>query len=64
MAGKTSQIRSADLQDGLATLAGKLDNRVVFELLERINGLLRLTAGSLNRQLLTEDVLLAWAAQR
>jgi hypothetical protein len=52
------------LQDGLATLAGKLDNRVVFELLERINGLLRLTAGSLNRQLLTEDVLLAWAAQR
>ena len=64
MAGKTSQIRSADLQDGLATLAGKLNNRVVFELLERINGLLRLTAGSLNRQLLTEDVLLAWAAQR
>lgn len=64
MAGRSGQIRSADLQDGLATLAGRLDQRVVFELLERINRMLRLTAGSLNRQLLTEDILLAWAAQR
>jgi len=64
MAGGAGQIRSADLQDGLVTLAGRLDHRVVFELLERINRMLRLTSGSLNRQLLTEDILLAWAAQR
>jgi DNA polymerase-3 subunit delta' len=64
MAGKAGQLRSADLQDGLAMLAGRLDHRAVFELLERINRMLRLTAGSLNRQLLTEDILLAWAAQK
>jgi DNA polymerase-3 subunit delta' len=64
MTGETGQARSADLRDGLSTLANRLDCRVVFELLERINRILRLTAGSLNRQLLTEDILLAWAAQR
>ena len=63
MSGQANQVRSADLQDGLLALARRLDSRVIFELLERINRTLRLTAGSLNRQLLTEDILLAWAAQ-
>jgi hypothetical protein len=64
MTGQTKQIRSADLQEGLSILARRLDSKGVFELLERINRTLRLTAGSLNRQLLTEDILLAWATQR
>jgi len=64
MAGQTNQVRSADLQDGLSALACRLDSKVMFRLLDRINKTLRLTAGSLNRQLLTEDILLAWAAQR
>ena len=64
MAGQASRVRSADLQEGLPALAGRLDSRVIFGLLDRINRTLRLTAGSLNRQLLTEDILLAWAAQR
>jgi DNA polymerase-3 subunit delta' len=64
MAGQANQVRSADLQDGLLALARRLDSRVMFGLLDRINKTLRLTAGSLNRQLLTEDILLAWAAQR
>jgi DNA polymerase-3 subunit delta' len=64
MSGQTEQIRSADLRDGLSTLARRLDSKGIFELLERINRTLRLTAGSLNRQLLTEDILLAWATQR
>jgi DNA polymerase-3 subunit delta' len=63
VSGQINQVRSADLQDGLLALARRLDNRMLFELLERINRTLRLTAGSLNRQLLTEDILLAWAAQ-
>ena len=63
MSGQANQVRSADLQDGLLALARRLDSRVIFELLDRINRTLRLTAGSLNRQLLTEDILLAWAAQ-
>lgn len=63
LTGQANLARSADLQDGLLALARKLDSRVIFELLERINRTLRLTAGSLNRQLLTEDILLAWAAQ-
>ena len=64
MAGQANQVRSADLQDGLAVLARRLDSRVMFGLLDRINKTLRSTAGSLNRQLMTEDILLAWAAQR
>ena len=64
MSGEDDRASSTDLQGGLATLAARLDYKVVFELLERINRSLRLTAGSLNRQLLTEDILLAWAAQR
>lgn len=64
LSGQVNRVRSADLKDGLAALAYRLDSRVLFALLDRINSSLRLTAGSLNRQLLTEDILLAWAAQR
>ena len=64
MTGQTSGIRSADLVDKLVTLARRLDSRVLFAQLERINRTLGVTSGSLNRQLLTEDILLAWAAQK
>ena len=63
MTGQTGGVRSTDLLDGLTRLARKLDSRVLFTQLERVNRALRLTASSLNRQLLTEDILLAWAAQ-
>ncbi len=63
MTGDNSRVRSTDLADGLASLARRLDSKVLFSELERINRTLRLTASSLNRQLLTEDILLAWAAQ-
>jgi hypothetical protein len=63
MTGDISRVRSADLADSLAPLARRLDSKVLFRELERINRTLRLTASSLNRQLLTEDILLAWAAQ-
>ena len=63
MTGQTSEVRSADLLDGLAGLAGKLNSRVLFAQLERVNRVLGFTATSLNRQLLTEDILLAWAAR-
>jgi len=64
MTGQTSGIHSADLVDKLVTLARRLDSRVLFAQLERINRTLGVTSGSLNRQLLTEDILLAWAAQK
>lgn len=63
MTGQSGAIRSIDLQEGLIRLAGRLDNRVLFGQLERINRMLDQSAASLNRQLQTEDVLLAWAAQ-
>jgi DNA polymerase-3 subunit delta' len=63
LTGQTDSVRSADLVDLLGGLARRLDGRVMFRQLDSINSLLRMTAGSLNRQLLTEDVLLAWAAQ-
>jgi DNA polymerase-3 subunit delta' len=61
--GQTSTVRSVDLLDGLTGLARKLDCRVLFAQLQRVNRTLGLTASSLNRQLQTEDILLAWAAQ-
>ncbi|HYQ72062.1 MAG TPA: DNA polymerase III subunit delta' [Gammaproteobacteria bacterium] len=63
LTGQTGSVRSADLEAGLEGLARRLESRVLFGLLDSINRLLRLTAGSLNRQLLTEDILLAWATQ-
>jgi DNA polymerase-3 subunit delta' len=64
MTGSTRAIRSTDLTADLAALAPRLDSRIMFGQLDRVNGFLRMTAGSLNRQLMTEDLLLDWAAQR
>lgn len=64
MTGQSSGVRSADLHDRLARLARRLDSKVLFAQLEHINRTLGVTTGSLNRQLLTEDILLAWAAQK
>ncbi|MGB5180248.1 MAG: DNA polymerase III subunit delta' C-terminal domain-containing protein, partial [Gammaproteobacteria bacterium] len=64
MTGQTSGVRSVDLCDSLVRLARRLDSRVLFAQLVHINRILGLTTGSLNRQLLTEDILLAWAAQK
>ena len=63
MTGQTSEVRSVDLLETLRKLARRLDSRVVFNQLERINSTLAASA-SLNRQMLTEDILLAWAAQK
>lgn len=62
MTGQHLEIRNIDLADALDGLARKLDKRVMFEQLDRINRVLVAGAGSLNRQLMTEDILLAWAA--
>lgn len=62
MTGQHQEIRNIDLADALDGLARKLDKRVMFEQLDRINRVLVAGAGSLNRQLMTEDILLAWAA--
>ena len=63
MTGQTEGIRSIDLPDALKSLALQLDSRVMFTQLDTINRLLQHADSSLNRQLLTEDVLLAWADQ-
>jgi len=62
--GQTGVVRSADLAEGLAGLAARLDSRKLFLQLDNINRLLRNNDGSLNRQLMAEDILLAWAAQQ
>lgn len=62
MTGQRQEIRNIDLADALDGLARKLDKRIMFEQLDRINRVLVAGAGSLNRQLMTEDILLAWAA--
>jgi DNA polymerase-3 subunit delta' len=61
LTGETGTIHSIDLAERLLLLAQRLDSRVMFEQLDRLNRLLRQENTSLNRQLMTEDVLLAWA---
>ncbi|MGD2136793.1 MAG: DNA polymerase III subunit delta' [Gammaproteobacteria bacterium] len=63
MTGHSGGVRSVDLLEELESLAPRLDSRIMFGQLERINRVMRMAAGSLNRQLMTEDLLLAWAAQ-
>jgi hypothetical protein len=62
--GQAGTMRSADLADGLVKLASRLECRVLFRQLDTINSLLRSNDGSLNRQLIAEEIVLAWAAQQ
>ncbi|MGB5607331.1 MAG: DNA polymerase III subunit delta' [Gammaproteobacteria bacterium] len=64
MSGQAEGVRSADIAEKLPALARKLDSRALFRQLDRINRIMKLSASSLNRELLTEDILLAWAEQR
>jgi DNA polymerase-3 subunit delta' len=64
MTGQTDRIRSVDLRDALAVTAQRLNSRALFQQLENINRTLRIRDGILNRQLMSEDILLAWAAQQ
>ena len=61
LTGQVDGIHGIDLADRLQRLASKLDSRVMFRLLDVVNRNLRMTDSSLNRQLMMEDVLLAWA---
>jgi len=62
--GQNGAVHSVDLAEGLAKLASRLDGRILFRQLDNINRMLRSNDGSLNRQLMVEDILLAWAAQQ
>ena len=63
LSGQAQGIHGIDLQDGLSKLARKLDSRVLFDLLDGINRMLKLADSTLNRQMMMEDILLAWAEQ-
>jgi DNA polymerase-3 subunit delta' len=63
LSGQTQGIHGVDLQEGLTVLARKLDSRVLFGLLDGINRMLKLADSTLNRQMMMEDILLAWAEQ-
>jgi DNA polymerase-3 subunit delta' len=62
--GHTGSVRSVDLVEGLVQLATRIDCRGLFRQLDGINRLLRSNDGSLNRQLMTEDIVLAWVARQ
>ena len=63
MTGQTDTVRSIDLVDDLEVLARRLDCKLMFRQLDSVNRTLRMAGSSLNRQLVTEDILLEWAAQ-
>ena len=64
LTGEAGGIDSVDLGERLVALASHMDCRVMFRQLDQLNRLLRPENTSLNRQLMTEDVLLAWAGRR
>ena len=64
LTGQIDGIHGVDLADRLQRLASKLDSRVMFRQLDAVNRNLRLADSSLNRQMMMEDVLLAWADRR
>jgi DNA polymerase-3 subunit delta' len=64
LTGQIDGIHGIDLADRLQRLASKLDSRVMFRQLDVVNRNLRMADSSLNRQLVMEDVLLAWADRR
>lgn len=64
LADDRGAVRNIDLVEELAALAPRLDSRVMFAQLDRINRILYTGTASLNRQLMMEDLMLAWAAQR
>jgi DNA polymerase-3 subunit delta' len=64
LTGDTGSVRSADLREALARVASRLDAHALFRQLDHINSGLRVADGVLNRQLLAEDILLAWAARQ
>ena len=64
MTGQTQGVRNIDQADVLSGLARKLDSRIMFGQLDRVNRVLGSGAASLNRQLMTEDVLIAWTARQ
>jgi DNA polymerase III subunit delta' len=64
LGGNAESIRSVDLKDRLVRLAPRLDTRDLFRQLERINQVLRISEGVLNRQLMTEEIVLCWAGMQ
>jgi DNA polymerase-3 subunit delta' len=64
LSGSTASVRSADLADTLLRLAGRLDVRDLFRQLEQLNRVLHVADGVLNRQLMLEEILLAWAGRK
>ena len=60
LTGQVDAIHGIDLADRLQRLASKVDSRVMFRQLDAVNRNLQLADSSLNRQMMMEDVLLAW----
>jgi DNA polymerase III subunit delta' len=61
LSGQTQGIHGIDLQDGLSMLARNLDSRVLYGVLDGVNRMLKLADSTVNRQMMVEDILLAWA---
>lgn len=62
MGGEQTTIRNVDLTNDLQKLARQVSGRKVFELMDKVAANLNRGSGSLNQQLMTEDILISWAA--
>lgn len=64
MTGDVAMSRNSDVKDVLVRLAGRLKVQVLFQQVDAINRLLKSDGGGLNRQLMTEDILLGLISSR
>jgi DNA polymerase-3 subunit delta' len=63
LTGHARGIHGIDLAEGLQALAVQLDCKVMFGQLDRVNRAIQMAGSGINRQSMTEDILLAWAAR-
>lgn len=62
LTGHVRGIHGIDLAEGLQALARQMDCKVMFGQLDRVGRAIQMAGSGINRQLMTEDILLAWAA--
>lgn len=61
LGGDSAPVRNADLRDRLHGMAGRTSPAWLYQRLDQVTAALRMSASGVNRQLLMEDLIVAWA---
>ncbi len=61
LGGDSAPVRNADLEDRLRSMAGRVSPAMLYTHLDRVTAAARMSAAGVNRQLMMEDLIVAWA---